>query len=355
MDYDILIIGAGPAGSSLACKLRSLGLTVLLIDKKAAIGKHACSGLFSKRITKYFDINSSMIENTIKGATFHTRNTSFEIKKEKAEALVIDRPRFDRFVLKKATDSGAHTLLNSHIISCRSTKESIRTHIMTPKGPQEITTKLIIGADGAASTVRRTLNLKGNLNYVNGILSYYPIKNTSELVELYYSPDTAPGFFAWTIPRGTRTEYGLATDPRYNHYAYFKKFLKRFNLKLTNFHAHPICFGNQQTVSDRALLIGDAAAQVKPFSGGGIIYSMICADIAAKAISSAFDKNDFTKQFLKKHYEDKWKQKLMPKIELGLGIRNILNSLNDRELDTFFEMLKDQKKQIESLGDMDFL
>ncbi|MCK5698303.1 MAG: NAD(P)/FAD-dependent oxidoreductase, partial [Candidatus Aenigmarchaeota archaeon] len=192
MDYDILIIGAGPAGSSLACKLRSLGLTVLLIDKKAAIGKHACSGLFSKRITKYFDINSSMIENTIKGATFHTRNTSFEIKKEKAEALVIDRPRFDRFVLKKATDSGAHTLLNSHIISCRSTKESIRTHIMTPKGPQEITTKLIIGADGAASTLRRTLNLKGNLNYVNGILSYYPIKNTSELVELYYSPDTAP-------------------------------------------------------------------------------------------------------------------------------------------------------------------
>ena len=355
MNYDIQIIGAGPAGSSLASRLRSLGLTVLLIDKKKTIGKQACSGLFSKRITKYFDISPDMIENTIKGARFHTQNTIFEIKKEKTEALAIDRPKFDQFVLKKATDSGAHTLLNSHLVSYTHTKDSIKTHIMTPKGPQEITSKLIIGADGAASTLRKTLNLKGNLNYVNGILSYYPIKNTSELVELYYSPDTAPGFFAWKIPRGTRTEFGLATDPRYNHLAYFKKFLKRFNLKLTNFHAHPICFGNQQTVSDRALLIGDAAAQVKPFSGGGIIYSMICADIAAKAISSAFDKNDFTKQFLKKHYEDKWKQKLMPKIELGLGIRNILNSLNDRELDTFFEMLKDQKKQIESLGDMDFL
>ena len=217
MDYDTLIIGAGPAGSSLAYKLRSLGLTVLLIDKKAAIGKHACSGLFSKRITKYFDISPNMIENTIKGATFHTRNTSFEVKKEKAEALVIDRPKFDQFVLKKATDSGADTLLNSHIISCNNTTDHIKTQIITPKGPQEITSKLIIGADGAASTVRRTFNLKGNLNYVNGILSYYPIKNTSELVELYYGPNTAPGFFAWKIPRGTRTEFGLATDIRHNH------------------------------------------------------------------------------------------------------------------------------------------
>lgn len=355
MNFDVLIIGAGPVGSSLACKLSSFGLKVALADKKTTIGKQACSGLFSRRITKYFDLEDDMIENVVEGAVFHTRSCDFEVRKGKPEALVVDRLKFDRFILKKAADSGAHTLFGTRPISYMRTNEGIKTYLGNAKSSLEITAKLIIGADGASSTVRQAFNLKSNLRYVNGILSYYPIKNTSPLVELYYSPNIAPGFFAWKIPRGNRTEFGLATDTQHNHLEYFKRFLKKFNLKLSRFYAHPICFGNQKSVSDRALLIGDAAAQVKPFSGGGIIYGLLCADIAAKAISQAFDKNDFREEFLKEHYEDKWKQKLMPKIELGLGIRNILDTLNDRELDTFFEMLKDQKNAIESLGDMDFL
>ncbi|MFH1432978.1 MAG: NAD(P)/FAD-dependent oxidoreductase [archaeon] len=354
-DYDVLIIGAGPIGSSLACKLKSSGLKVAITDKKKIIGKHACSGLFSKRITEYFDLDSDLIENTIEGATFHTRNIAFEVNKKKTEALVIDRVRFDRFIFKKVLDCEVDTIMDSGFRSCRSTKDGFESILDTESSIKKVTSRLLIGADGAASTVRRSLGLKGDLNFVNGILSYYPIKDSSPLVELYYSPHIAPGFFAWKIPRGTRTEYGLATDTNHNHIEYFKKFLAGFNLPLKQFHTHPICYGNQKTVADNALLIGDAAAQVKPFSGGGVIYGLICADIAAKAISHAFDKQDLTKQFLKTRYEDIWKKKLMPKIEIGLGIRNILNSLSDRELDTFFSMLKDQKSKIESLGDMDFL
>lgn len=355
MNFDVLIIGAGPIGSSLACKLSSFGLKVALADKKTTIGKHACSGLFSRRITKYFDLEDDMIENVVEGAIFHTKSCDFEVRKGKPEALVVDRLKFDRFILKKAADSGAHTFFGARLISCVCADDSIRANIDTPKGPREITANLIVGADGAASTVRQAFSLKGDLRYVNGILSYYPMKNTSPLVELYYGPGTAPGFFAWKIPRGNRTEFGLATDIRHNHLEYFRRFLKKFNLELSDFYAHPICFGKQQSAAERVLLAGDAAAQVKPLSGGGIIYGMICVDIAAKAISCAFDKDDFTEEFLKKHYDDKWKQKLMPKIELGLGIRNTLDSLNDRELDTFFGMLKEQKGAIESLGDMDFL
>lgn len=355
MDCDVLIVGAGPAGSSLACKLRSFGLSVVLADKKSVIGKSACSGLFSRRITKFFDIDDGMIENVVEGAIFHTKNCDFEVRKGKSAALVVDRVKFDRFVFKKATDAGAVTLLGAHLLSWLRTDEGIKVYFSTAKGPQEIETKLLVGADGAASTVRRMFGLGGNLKYVNGILSYFPMKDASRLVELYYSPNVAPGFFAWRIPRGKRTEFGLATDMRFNHLGYFKKFLQRFDLKLSRFYAHPICFGNQESSLERVILLGDAAAQVKPFSGGGVIYGLICSDIAAKAVSAAFDEGDFSGGFLRRHYEDKWKGKLMPKIEVGLGIRNTLDSLNDRELDTFFGMLKEQKSAIESFGDMDFL
>lgn len=355
MDYDILIIGAGPIGSTLAYKLKSFGLSVMIADKKKIIGKQACSGLFSNRITKYFDIDDDMIENTIDGAIFHTKDCIFEIIKGKSTALVIDRERFDQFVFKRAIDNEVNATLASEFSSCTRTEHGYKTHIETKDGLKTITSRLIIGADGAASHVRRHFKLNGNLKYVNGILSYYPIKDRSRMVELYYSPTVAPGFFAWKIPRGNRQEFGLATDRRHNHLSYFKRFLKTQGKEQTQYFAHPICFGNQDCVTDNMILIGDAAAQVKPFSGGGIIYSLICTDIAAKAISASFDKSDHSKEFLKKHYEDVWKKRLMPKIDTGLAIRNILDSLNDRELSTFFRILKEQKSAIESFGDMDFL
>lgn len=355
MDYDILIIGAGPVGSALAEKLSTSGLKIALSDKKKIIGKDACSGLFSKRILDYIKPEGDMIENAIDGAVFHTKNTDCEIRKGKGEALVIDRIKFDRYLFRQAEDAGIKTILGKRFISCSPVKGGYNVSFDTGKKTESLKTRFIVGADGTGSPVRRCFGLKGNLRIVNGVIAYFPIKDTTPLVHLYCSQAIAPGFFAWKIPRGSRTEFGLATGTKHNHLAYFRKFLKTFGLKADNIFTHPICFGNQECVTDRMLLVGDAAAQVKPFSGGGVIYGLACVDTAKDAILKAFDTGDFSGDFLKKHYEDTWKQKLMPKIELGMSIRGILDSLSDRELDTFFSTLKEHKNSVESFGDMDFL
>jgi len=95
---DILIVGAGPAGTYLAEKLASKGIDTTIIEKKKEIGKYACSGLVSKRINDFVKIEKSLIENKIKGSTFHSENTSFTIKRQDTQAYVLNRPAFDRFM-----------------------------------------------------------------------------------------------------------------------------------------------------------------------------------------------------------------------------------------------------------------
>ncbi|MBW6462082.1 MAG: NAD(P)/FAD-dependent oxidoreductase [DPANN group archaeon] len=349
-ETDILIVGAGPIGTYLAEKLASKGISVLIIEKKKEIGKHACSGLVSTRLDNFVELDESLIEHRINGSIFHSKSESFTIKKNEVQAYVLDRVSFDKFMAERAKASCANILLDTPFLDYVVKDKGVFT--LTPD--KTIKSKLIIGCDGAASLVRRKSGLDtGGMTRVNGIIGYTTEKDNSELVELFYGSDVAPGFFAWKIPRGEKTEYGLASDK--NHIEKFNQFLLERNVKIDKTYTHPICFGHlESTVEDNVMLLGDAALQVKPFSGGGIIYGLMCADIAVEVILDALDKNNFDKSILK-NYDIKWKQKLKDKIDLGLGIRKTLDSLSDTELDTFFSLLSKNKKDIEVFGDMDFL
>ncbi|MCK5594324.1 MAG: NAD(P)/FAD-dependent oxidoreductase [Candidatus Aenigmarchaeota archaeon] len=348
LNTDILIVGAGPIGTYLAEKLASKGISVLVIDKKKEIGKHACSGLVSTRLDSFVELEESLIEHKIKGSIFNSKKEKFAIKKDEVQAYVLDRVAFDQFMAKRAEASGAKILTDTPFLDYE-----IKDKMIYASTPNEtIRSKLLIGCDGAGSPVRKKSGLdSGQLTTVNGIIGYTDEKNNSDLVELFYGKDIAPGFFAWKIPRGNRTEYGLASGK--DHIEHFNRFISDHKIDKT--YTHPICFGHlESTVADNVLLLGDAALQVKPFSGGGIIYGLMCADIAVEVIENAFAKNSFDKSVLL-DYDKRWRQRLKDKIDLGLGIRKTLDSLSDKELDTFFLMLLKNKKDIETSGDMDFL
>ncbi|MEA2004298.1 MAG: NAD(P)/FAD-dependent oxidoreductase [archaeon] len=346
---DILIIGAGPAGTYLAEKLASKGIGTTIIEKKKEIGKHACSGLVSTRIDNHIKIEKGLIENKIRGATFHSKDTELTIKRDRTQAYVLNRPEFDKKMAEKAESAGAK-IITGNAFENYKIKDS-HAYATTSKGMIE--SKIIIGCDGAGSEVRKAAGLDSKKQQVNGIIGYTDEKDNSDLVQLFYGKDTAPGFFAWKIPRGKRTEYGLAADK--SHLDYFRRFTQKHKAKITDVHTHPICLGIlEKTAADNLLLLGDSALQIKPFSGGGVIYSFLCADIASEVITSAIENNDFSSSALKR-YDHRWKSILAEKIELGLGMRNTLNSLSDTELATFFSFLSENRKSIEMFGDMDFL
>ncbi len=345
----VSIVGAGPIGSYLSKKLAQNGIDTVLIDRKRAVGKYACSGLISKRITSFVRMKSTFLEHRIDGAVFHSSGNSFTLKRNTTQAYVVDRPLFDKHLFSEAVRAGARPLLGTTIERVRTSNENVSCFA----GPRKIVSDMIVGCDGACSFLRNHLGFHGKTRLVNGILSYVDECNSSPLVELYYGKRIAPGFFAWKIPRGKRTEYGLAAKE--NHMSYFKKFLSSQGVLLEKYYAHPIVFGEQESCKDRAILVGDAAAQVKPFSGGGLIYGFISADIAADAIKKAFNKGDFSKEFFKKEYEARWHKKLLSKIRIGGALRGILDSLDNSELDALFGALSEEKESMEKIGDMDFL
>lgn len=346
---DVSVIGAGPAGSRLSSILAGEGLNVALIDKMPQVGKRACSGLVSKRVKKFVNLGGGFVEHEVRGAIFHSPNNSFEISKKSVQAYVLDRPQFDRHMFSIARDCGAKAHLGCPVESAKITDGGVAC----TAGETKISSELVVCADGAGSLMRQALGLSGNVRMVNGIIAYFNEKNYSPLVELFYGKSVAPGFFAWKIPRGARTEYGLAANK--NHIDYFRKFLSQQGLALGRFYAHPIIFGEQKSCASRAILLGDAAAQVKPFSGGGIIYGLICAEIAARAIKKAFDRGDFSLEFFEKEYEARWQERILPKIRAGLGLRKTLDSLEDSELDALFSAVSEEKHTLQKFGDMDFL
>ena len=120
---------------------------------------------------------------------------------------------------------------------------------------------------------------------------------------------------------------------------------------------HPITLGGptRQTYSNGLLAVGDAASQVKPTTGGGVIFGMTCAQIAAEVASEALDKNDFSRQFLAK-YQNRCRELIGFDMRIMLGIRKTLDALSDQRIDQAIALCAKLglDKTLQNIEDIDF-
>ncbi len=229
--------------------------------------------------------------------------------------------------------------------------------IKTNKGSYQA--KLLIGADGPNSTVARTSKIKLLDNRLTGVQTTIKSNYDPNTVELWFDSDISPEFFGWVIPENrTQARVGLATGKNVMKYLdnfFLKRFNKKFKPKKTL--AGTIRYGLiDNSVSDRVLLVGDAASQVKPFSGGGLIYGLIGAEIAAKACIKSLEKQNYKREFLKENYDVVWKKKLAWPIRKGLTMTRIIHSFKDEQRSFLFSsMEKGNLKKFLEFTDMDLL
>lgn len=359
MDSQIIISGGGPIGNYLASNLREC--SVQIMEEHSEIGKPVqCTGLVHPRVVELANAKESVL-NTIKGLRlFFPGGRVIEIKTDEAKAVVIDRCRFDNICCDSAKRAGAVINTNSKILDFKREDNRLNVNYLANEEKNEINTNLLIGADGYKSHVGTCAGLGCAKEIVRGIQSDLEVTMPDQdIVEVYLGKEVAPGFFAWILPCGDFTRVGVGISKgngipsRYLDSLIEKRGFGEVNRTQTYSGVIPIGYP-KSTYADNIMIVGDAAAQTKPLSGGGLYTGMQCAKYAAETALDAINSEDYSAAFLSA-YEDKWKSEIGKELDRGMIVRKVFAGMSDKKLDEAGKLLdKPEAKEILATGDIDY-
>ncbi len=366
---DVLVVGAGPAGSTVARGLAERGHSVLVVEEHPTVGEPVqCAGLVSQRVLDLAG-SDAFVRTPVRGATvFGPSLRSITFKADRPRAFVIDRAGLDRYLADRAQRAGARfrTSTRFHRRAAREGEREVVELRADDGGPVHVQARAVVGADGVASAVARAFRLRRPVEFLPAYEAEYPASpGDAETVEVYLGRTIAPGLFGWWIPDGSGgARVGVAVDadgtPARDYFDRLRDQLThRFGSPLSRPSAllvSGIPIGEvPSTVGDRVLLVGDAAAQVKPLSGGGIFTGMRCAEIAAEVLDRALAGNDLSAAALRE-YERRWRAEFGDEFRRALHLRRVFARLSDRDLDAVVDALRSGglAPTILAFGDIDF-
>lgn len=375
LKYDVVVVGAGPSGCMAAKYAAKEGASVLLVEEDSEIGEPVqCAGLVSERAIEESEIvskSNSFVQYQAKGAIVHSLSSHLRIEAPNKRAFAIRRGIFDKLLAEEAIKTGVDILLRSKVVSIekKEAKSVLKVVPVSVNGKKEIESNVIIGADGVKSRVAKMtkLNISNNRNLLSCAQIEGKYETLEGFVEVFIGKTVAPGFFMWAIPLNEDiARIGLCIDCAdafsKNALLLLKNNLERHSIiskkykgSVLDFITGAIPIGLQKSIDTRkgVLLVGDAAAQVKPVTGGGIYYGIKCGKIAGEtAAKAAFSKNTG----VLKEYEKRWRRHLAKEIAFGLKVHRLRRKLSDKDFDAIFRLLaqQDMSQLIKKEGDMDY-
>ena len=370
-DWDVVIVGAGPVGGHTANLLSTRGHRVLLLEEHNEIGRpFQCAGLVTPNAMKQVGLYETILEE-VDGALIHgPSGTLVPVGTDgTVRTYVVCRKLFDEAVVKQAMVSGATLWLNSKPISAEAHSQGVDL-IITREGKDiTISTKLLIGCDGAHSWTRRFFKMGRPKELMVGfqteVVGYQYRKRW---LEMYSGSEIAPGFFAWVIPSGNDScRIGLwstadrldgrSIEECYANLLDHPLWKERFaGIKETARYCGPVPSGMiRKAYKNRVLLIGDAAGMAKPTTGGGIGPGFEQINGIVDRLSTAIGQNllseDELKSIAKSHFE-----KMRKEQNRARSLRNLLVSdCEDEELDSHFEQFAKPEviELINAIGDIE--
>lgn len=339
----IVIVGAGPVGCYTAQLLKSYGIKARIIEKHSEVGKQTrCAGFVGRQVFEntVLPISKSSIVNQINGALFFCKDDSFLIKREDV-AYVIDREKFD-----KNLSQGLDVECGKKLIEIKKDGSGyiLKTNV------EDIYADLVIGADGPNSQVREFMDLGRNKGKGEIIKYYIGVQYRIKLDKDLFSPRVVQvhlregvSFFIWVIPEGNNIiRLGLIAKNSRKHLNQFIKDLK-VKGKIIEKLAGMVSLGCTQSFYKNIALVGDAACQIKPLTGGGIYYGLKSAEILVECV----------REGKLGEYDRRLKKKSGREIQFGLKGRQIYEKLNNDKLEEIFLMFKKNARFIEKIADFE--
>ncbi len=279
--YDVVIVGAGPAGLRCAELIKETSLSVLLLEKNPVIGPKVCAGGITKKSLELMDIPDQLIEYEIKASMIRSPKYFHEGELPEPAVFMIDRQQFGQWQATK--------LKNSNIeIKTGSLVTDIQNNKLTVNRQEEFSFKYLVGADGANSIVRRYLKLPVKRKLVTlqyKIPGLYP-----ERVELILNSGFFQSGYAWVFPHKDYFSVGCGVDPGFFPVQKLKKgfeiWLKQnnFDLSKAKYESFPISYDCRGFAFGNIFLAGEAAGLASGLTGEGIYQALVSGEEIARMI-----------------------------------------------------------------------
>jgi geranylgeranyl reductase family protein len=290
-DYDVIVVGAGPAGATLAYELASAGIRVLVIEKNTLPRDKCCGGGITFRTSKLLDSSiADILGNPISSATIFYGNSQHRETTEQVIMYTVARDRFDHALVKRAEKAGA-TVLQGVTVRDLQTKDDC-VEVLTDK--LTFRSQFVAGADGALSVVARAIGVESNKNLLFCIETRVQVAE-EDLAKWRSQIALATGrgrsVYGWVFPKSDHLSVGVG-GPRYsakNLKSRYFEFLDCLNLNgysITHWKGGliPACDGHAVVTMGRVALLGDAAGLADPLTGEGIHNAILSAKLAGLAI-----------------------------------------------------------------------
>jgi len=353
-----MVAGGGPSGSVAAGRLAREHDVVIVEEHPAPGNPLQCAGLVTMRGVP--EAARKSVIGEVKGVRIRSPSGfTLELKARSARAFVLDRPMFDRLLFENAVDAGATPMLGSSVRNVRTRAGHVISEVVRDVGKEEISSEVVVGADGYRSVCRRAAGMAPPKHMLRGIQAdLIGVDADRDFVEMFLGRDVAPGFFAWSVPAGDLTRVGLCVwDAEHTPAHYLKRFLARpeyARAKRISTASGMIPIGPGKTaVGGRILLVGDAACHAKPLSGGGVYTGVTGAELCAQAVSGFLTSRD---PDALKEYDALWKEGFGRELTRAFRIRKVFVRLTDEKLESALRVFSDPKVQrlLESEGDIDY-
>jgi digeranylgeranylglycerophospholipid reductase len=343
--YDVIIVGAGPAGSYIAHKLASLGHNIAVFEEKSAPGLNVCcTGIISTECFQSLGLDTDVILNDVNSAKFFSPSGKcLRFQTEKVQAYVVNRLLLDKALASKAQSQGAQYFFSSQVIDIIPGKDNIQAETLCFGAREIFSARAVVLANGFRPKLPRKLGLGKIKSFLIGAQAEIEVRNVDEF-EVYLGQEIAPGAFAWLVPTSAnKAHVGLLATSHAK--LYLRKVLDnlfsrgRITSREVEIGQKAIPIGTlARSYGDRVLVIGDAAGQVKPTTGGGIYFGHIGAKIAAGVLDQALNSDNLTAGQLS-HYQKQWKAKMGKELSRGYRARWAYTKLSDRQIEGIFNIL----------------
>jgi digeranylgeranylglycerophospholipid reductase len=357
-EYDVVVVGAGPAGSMTAKWAAKGGARVLMIEKRQEIGSPVRCGegisrswLDSVGIT----LDAKSVARQVKGAKIVAPNgSSFYLSEKMAGdevGIVLDRVFFDKLLARDAVKAGADLTLKTSAVKLLKTGDKVTGVKVKSWGEtKDIKCGCVVGADGYESQVGRWAGINTSLA-PRDITSCFQYRLTNINHEADYCEfilgSKAPGGYIWIFPKNEDTaNVGIGMQlTKLKDPADVKKYLDKYiqndprlkkgrPLELVS-GAVSICAPIDKAIGSGILLVGDAARQIDPITGGGISNSCKAAKVAGEVLAKATREKDFSERSLQR-YEKGWRDLIENHLYRNWMAKEKLVTLTD---DTFNKVI----------------